>query len=77
MLACVLASGVAVAHVGRAQGTVSEAFTLALGGDVIFDAPTEYVLRTRGLSAEDAASYDELFSDLRAPSSGSPANAKA
>ena len=64
LIACVL---LVDGHVARAQGTVNETFTLALGGDVIFDAPIEYVLRARGHSAEDAASYDELFADLRGP----------
>jgi hypothetical protein len=54
----------ALAH---AQAPPSTSFTVALGGDVIFDAPIEYVLRTRGLSPDDVRSYDELVADLRAP----------
>ncbi|MBX7196136.1 MAG: CapA family protein [Sandaracinaceae bacterium] len=38
--------------------------TLALGGDVIFDAPIEYVVRTRGAHDDDPRAYDELFADL-------------
>lgn len=45
----------------------AQSFTLALGGDVIFDAPIEYVLRARGASPDDARSYEELFADLRGP----------
>jgi poly-gamma-glutamate synthesis protein (capsule biosynthesis protein) len=62
VLALTLASTIA-----RAQTPPSTSFTVALGGDVIFDAPIEYVIRTRGLSPDDARSYDELIADLRPP----------
>ena len=55
------------AALAHAQVPPSTSFTVALGGDVIFDAPIEYVLRTRGLSPDDVRSYDELVADLRAP----------
>jgi poly-gamma-glutamate synthesis protein (capsule biosynthesis protein) len=55
------------ATLAHAQVPPSTSFTVALGGDVIFDAPIEYVLRTRGLSPDDVRSYDELVADLRAP----------
>ncbi|MBN8609425.1 MAG: CapA family protein [Deltaproteobacteria bacterium] len=64
LLACTLLVG---GHAARAQRVTNESFTLALGGDVIFDAPIEYVLRARGHSAEDPASFEELFADLRGP----------
>ncbi|GAB4212105.1 MAG: hypothetical protein OHK0013_34470 [Sandaracinaceae bacterium] len=39
--------------------------TIALGGDVIFDAPIEYVLRARARPPDDASAYDEIFEDLQ------------
>ncbi len=51
---------------GHAQSRAVE-LTLALGGDVIFDAPIEYVLRVRARSEDDPHAYDELFEDLAGP----------
>jgi poly-gamma-glutamate synthesis protein (capsule biosynthesis protein) len=51
----------------RAASAPAVTLTIALGGDVIFDAPVEYVLRARGSREDDPLAYAELFEDVRAP----------
>lgn len=53
---------VGVAHAERAS---PREVVLVLGGDVIYDAPIEYVVRTRGADPNLPESYRDLFEDMR------------
>ena len=47
------------------RAVVPRELVLALGGDVIYDAPVEYVVRTRGDDPTRPESYAELFDEMR------------
>lgn len=53
---------VGVAHAERAA---PREVVLVLGGDVIYEAPIEYVVRTRGADPNLPESYRDLFEDMR------------
>ncbi len=61
LLAALLACSIAPSR------ALAQSFTLALGGDVIFEAPLSYALRARRAADDDPRSYDELFEALRGP----------
>jgi hypothetical protein len=54
-----------VAASTEARVAPPQELVLALGGDVIYDAPIEYVVRTRGDDPSLPASYADLFEDMR------------
>ena len=58
-------SAATLAGVAHAERAAPRELVLVLGGDVIYDAPIEYVVRTRGADPNVAESYRDLFEDMR------------
>jgi len=62
--ACLGAATLACASWVHAERASPHELVLVFGGDVIYDAPIEYVVRTRGDDPHLSASYRDLFEDM-------------